>query len=73
MKEIIDQLADVAKVEVPPRQLGRRMTMIFAPDRAKIDQLKRTQAAVAASPQSDSAETAAAETSQPERLHAKNA
>ncbi|MCH8164350.1 MAG: translation initiation factor IF-3 [Planctomycetes bacterium] len=73
MREITEQLADVAKVEVPPRQLGRRMTMIFAPDRAKIDQLKRNQAALDASPKSDSAETATAETSAPERLHAKNA
>ncbi len=73
MQEITDKLADVAKVEVPPRQLGRRMTMIFAPDRAKIDQLKRNQAALDASPKSDSAETATAETSQPEHLHAKNA
>ncbi|MCH8343068.1 MAG: translation initiation factor IF-3 [Planctomycetes bacterium] len=73
MREITEQLADVAKVEVPPRQLGRRMTMIFAPDRAKIDQLKRNQAAVDASPKSDSAETATAETSQSEHLHAKNA
>ena len=73
MREITEQLADVAKVEVPPRQLGRRMTMIFAPDRAKIDQLKRNQAALDASSTSDSAEAATAETSEPERLHAKNA
>ncbi|MFB3137709.1 MAG: translation initiation factor IF-3 [Phycisphaerales bacterium] len=73
MREIMEQLADVAKVEVPPRQLGRRMTMIFAPDRAKIDQLKRNQAALDASSTSDSAEAATAETSEPERLHAKNA
>ena len=73
MREITEQLADVAKVEVPPRQLGRRMTMIFAPDRAKIDQLKRNQAALDASSKSDSAEAATAETSEPEHLHAKNA
>ncbi|MCZ6444579.1 MAG: translation initiation factor IF-3 [Planctomycetota bacterium] len=73
MREIMEQLADVAKVEVPPRQLGRRMTMIFAPDRAKIDQLKRNQAALDASAKSDSAEATTAETSEPERLHAKNA
>jgi translation initiation factor IF-3 len=41
MQEIIERLSDIAKVEVPPRMAGRRMTMIFAPDRAKIDQLKR--------------------------------
>jgi translation initiation factor IF-3 len=43
MKEIIDQLADIAKVEVPPRLLGRRMMMILGPERAKIEQIKRKQ------------------------------
>lgn len=41
MKDIIERLSDVGRVEVPPRLAGRRMTMIFAPDKAKIDQLKR--------------------------------
>jgi translation initiation factor IF-3 len=44
MDEIIAQMADVAKVEVPPRMLGRRITMILAPDRSKIDQLKQREA-----------------------------
>ena len=41
MREIIEKLSDVAKVEVPPRIVVRRMTMILAPDRTKIEQLKR--------------------------------
>jgi translation initiation factor IF-3 len=45
MKEIIEQLSDLAKVEVPPRILGRRITMILAPDRAKIEQRKQKEAA----------------------------
>jgi translation initiation factor IF-3 len=45
MEEIIRQLTDVAKVEVPPRMLGRRITMILAPDRAKIEQFKQREAA----------------------------
>lgn len=41
MKDIIERLSDIGRVEVPPRMAGRRMTMIFAPDKTKIDQLKR--------------------------------
>ncbi len=41
MKEIIEQMSDVAKVEVPPRFMGRRITMILAPDRAKIGQVRQ--------------------------------
>ncbi|MEX0655360.1 MAG: translation initiation factor IF-3 [Phycisphaeraceae bacterium] len=33
MQEIYQGLADVAKVESPPRMMGRRMTMVLAPDR----------------------------------------
>jgi translation initiation factor IF-3 len=50
MDEIIAQMADVAKVEVPPRMLGRRITMILAPDRSKIDQLKQREAAQRSAP-----------------------
>jgi translation initiation factor IF-3 len=53
MQEIIGQLADLAKVEVPPRMLGRRITMILAPDRAKIEQLKQREAAQQAAPATD--------------------
>jgi translation initiation factor IF-3 len=45
MQEIIEQMSDISKVEMPPRQAGRRMTMILAPDRAKIEQIKRREAA----------------------------
>ena len=48
MREIIEKLSDVAKVEVPPRIVVRRMTMILAPDRTKIEQLKRREAAASA-------------------------
>lgn len=41
MKEIIAQLIDIGKVELAPRMMGRRMSMIIGPDKAKIDQLKR--------------------------------
>ncbi len=41
MKDIIEKLSDVSKMEVPPRMAGRRVTMILAPDKAKIDKIKR--------------------------------
>ena len=45
MKDIVEQLSDVAKLEVAPRQMGRRMNMIMAPDKAKIEGLLRREAA----------------------------
>ena len=44
MQEIIVKLEDISKLETPPRQYGRRMTMILAPDKIKIDQYKKKQA-----------------------------
>lgn len=41
MQDIIDTLADVSKVETPPRMAGRRMTMILAPDKAKVEAYKK--------------------------------
>ena len=41
MQEIVDELGDISKLEAPPRLAGRRMTMILAPDKAKIEQIKR--------------------------------
>jgi translation initiation factor IF-3 len=34
MREICSQLADISKVESPPRMMGRRATMLLAPDRS---------------------------------------
>jgi translation initiation factor IF-3 len=41
MREIVERLADVSRVEMTPRLNGRRMSMILAPDKAKIDALLR--------------------------------
>ena len=59
MKGIIETLEDVGKVEVPPRMNGRRMTMIIAPDKAKIEGIKRRQ-------ETDKANTAESGKSKPE-------
>ena len=43
MHEIIERLADISKVETPPRMAGRRMSVILAPDKPKIDAILRKQ------------------------------
>ncbi len=45
MKEITEALSDVGKIETSPRFAGRRMTMIIAPDKAKIQRIKGQQEA----------------------------
>jgi translation initiation factor IF-3 len=37
MKEIIEKLVDLGKVELAPRMMGRRMMVILSPDKPKID------------------------------------
>jgi translation initiation factor IF-3 len=55
MQDIIAKLEDISKVEMPPRQAGRRMTMMLAPDKAKIEQVKRREAAARADAPKDAA------------------
>jgi len=45
MRDITERLGDIAKVEMTPRQAGRRMTMILAPDKPKIEAIKRQEEA----------------------------
>lgn len=48
LRGIVDDLSDVAKVEVPPRFAGRRVSLIMAPDKVKIEAIKRKEAKEAA-------------------------
>jgi translation initiation factor IF-3 len=41
MKEIIEKLSDISRVEIPPRMAGRRMSVILAPDKPKIEAILR--------------------------------
>jgi len=41
LASICDDLADVGKVEVAPRWMGRQASIIIAPDKTKIDAFKR--------------------------------
>jgi len=48
LQEIVESLGDIARLEVAPQLNGRRMSMMLAPDRAKIEQVKRRLGAEAA-------------------------
>jgi translation initiation factor IF-3 len=50
LREIVARLADISRVEMTPRLNGRRMSMILAPDKAKIDALARKSAKSATAP-----------------------
>ena len=66
MQEIITALADIAKVEVPPRLNGKRMGMILVPDRTKVEQfLKREKKAAGAGGGAAAAASAAAASAVP--------
>lgn len=41
LKKIIETLADISKVETPPKQAGRQMTLLLTPDRQRIESLKQ--------------------------------
>ncbi|KAA0214313.1 MAG: translation initiation factor IF-3 [Leptolyngbya sp. PLA3] len=41
LASICEQLSDIAKVEVPPRWMGRQASIIVAPDRQKVEAAKR--------------------------------
>ena len=40
MREIFEQLEDIAKMELAPRMAGRRMTMVVSPDRQKVQKIE---------------------------------
>ena len=43
LRECVDKLADVAKVEQTPRWFGKEASIILSPDRVKIEAIKRKQ------------------------------
>jgi translation initiation factor IF-3 len=45
LKKIAEDLGDIAKVETPPKLMGRRMSLILAPDKSKVEAAKRKQQA----------------------------
>jgi translation initiation factor IF-3 len=60
MADVIEQLADISRVEMTPRMAGRRMSLILAPDKGKIDRIKsaeqrKTQQSKAPTPEAEDA------------------
>ncbi len=45
LREFVDALSDIAKVEVDPRWVQRQASLILAPDRTRIEGVKRKEAA----------------------------
>ena len=45
MKDVIEQLADISKVDMVPRMAGRRLTLVLSPDKGKIERIKASQTA----------------------------
>src|SRR5262249_17226236 len=45
MQQIIEELSDLAKLELTPRMNGRRLTMILGPDKQKVETWKKQQRA----------------------------
>ena len=41
LTQIVEDLSDVSKVEIPPRWFGRAASIMLAPDKIKIDAVKR--------------------------------
>jgi translation initiation factor IF-3 len=41
LKQCVDQLADIAKVEQSPRWMGKEASIILSPDRVKVEAVKR--------------------------------
>lgn len=41
LRDLVNALADISKVEVPPKTFGKRMSLILAPDKAKVEAIKR--------------------------------
>lgn len=41
LREIVDDLSDIAKVEAPPRWVGRSANLMLAPDKPKVEAYKR--------------------------------
>ncbi len=41
LTDIAKDLADISKVEAPPRQAGRQMSMLLTPDKQRIETIKR--------------------------------
>jgi len=42
INQVLEKLADVGKVEQPPKMEGRFMTAVLIPDKKKIDDYKRS-------------------------------
>ncbi|GAB4520785.1 MAG: translation initiation factor IF-3 [Phycisphaerales bacterium] len=41
LQDIAKELSDISKIEAPPRQAGRQMSMLLTPDKQRVEAIKR--------------------------------
>lgn len=56
LQGVVEKLSDIGKVETPPRQMGRRVSMIIAPDKNKVAAYKRKHGLAETPPKRDDAD-----------------
>lgn len=69
LRDVVEALEDVAKVDTPPRKMGRRMSMIISPDKPKVEAYKRKQEK--AKQDDEAAKKAASEAEEAEKAEGK--
>ncbi len=66
LRKIVDELSDIAKMETPPRSMGRRTTLILAPDKPKIQNIRRREEAEQREQEQSESESGSDDQSPPE-------
>jgi translation initiation factor IF-3 len=61
MRDVTARLEDIARVDMPPKLAGRRITMILSPDKNKIDRIKASLDGKAKAAEKKAAEASALE------------
>ena len=56
LQDIAKELSDISKVEAPPRQAGRQMSMLLTPDKQRVEAIKRKLEAEKSKEQADADE-----------------
>ncbi len=68
LRDVVEALEDISKVDTPPRKMGRRMSMIISPDKPKVEAYKRKQEK--AKQDEEAAKEAASEAEEAEKAEA---
>ncbi len=76
LREIAQELSDISKIDAPPRQAGRQMSMLLSPDKQRVEAIKRKleaeKAKLSPEEQAAQAEAEAAQAAAESRLEAED-